>query len=124
MLKFTKKHARFLTLAIAIAMIVATILAIPASAHTTGQIYFVYEIDGKKVVSQSLRDVPVCNCSNPSITDYLNENPPHKYTREGHTTPLVKHCANCDWKFYSTAGTVGGCAPYCTFPIAPWLLKN
>ena len=123
MLKFTKKHARLLTLAIAVAMIVATMLAIPASAHQheEGEVYFIYTVNGETVMTDSLHSVPTCGCSNPQITDYLDENPRHKYTLEGHETPLVKHCANCDWKDYFSAITVGGCNTYCYFPIAPWL---
>ena len=126
MLKFTKKHARLLTLAIAVAMIVAAMLAIPASAHIEDGC-FIYELNGEAIVCNSTRAVPTCRCSTPNIEDYRDmEEDDHKPPKiQDHLTYLVQVCTNCKEVYFYYGICVGGCAPYCYLPGAPdWVYSK
>lgn len=122
-----KKHARLLTLAIAIAMIVATMLAIPASAHQheEGEVYFIYTVNGERVVSSTMINSK-CGCSNPNYENYRDKrSDDHKtYLYTDHICKLVQVCTNCHWVTFFDGICVGGCASYCYYPAAPDWVYN
>ena len=112
MFRSKKQFEKALSLALSIAMLLCSLLALPALAHEH-DVLFIDE-NGNEY---GIMPLATCGCSNPNVGTYkyYHYDDPYNGCRVG----VREFCSNCHWHTEVEAIGVGGCSSFSSLPNWP-----